>query len=226
MSAVKPSMADPPGPSDPGAESLLSGKAESILAAAQRMFLRSGFGAVSMDAIAREAGASKATLYAYFASKEELFGAVVAREGERYFRGFSARELDPRAAEASLREIAHRFLELVLSPDAIAVNRITIAEASRFPQLGAVFWRAGPERTRAQIEAFLRDADAADALAVSDPRRAAEQFIALLRGDIHQRQLLRIDGVVDPDEVAAAADAALALFLKAYPPPAAGPARV
>jgi hypothetical protein len=61
---------------------------------------------------------------------------------------------------------------------------------------------------------------------VSDPRRAAEQFIALLRGDIHQRQLLRIDGVVDPDEVAAAADAALALFLKAYPPPAAGPARV
>src|SRR5580704_19122188 len=99
------------------------GKAESILAAAQRTFLASGFGAASMDAIAREAGASKATVYAYFASKEELFGAVVAREGERYFRGFSARELDPRAVEASLTEIAQRFLELVLSPDAVAVNR-------------------------------------------------------------------------------------------------------
>src|SRR5271154_2735736 len=139
-------------------------KAESILAAAQRTFLAGGFGAVSMDAIAREAGASKATLYAYFSSKEELFGAVVAHEGERYFRGFSARELDPHAVEASLTEIAHRFLDLVLSPDAIAVNRITIAEAVRFPQLGEVFWRAGPERTRSQIEVFMRRATAARTL--------------------------------------------------------------
>jgi TetR/AcrR family transcriptional repressor of mexJK operon len=200
---------------EPG-EIALSGKAESILAAARKTFLASGFGAVSMDAIAREAGASKATLYAYFASKEELFGAVVAREGERYFRGFSARELDPNAVEASLREIADRFLDLVLSPDAIAVNRITIGEAARFPKLGEVFWRAGPERTRAQIETFLHRAGAAGTLAVADPRLAAEQFIALLRGDIHQRQLLRIDTVVEPAELAAAADAAVATFLKAF----------
>jgi len=193
-----------------------TGKAESILAAARRMFLASGFGAVSMDAIAREAGASKATLYAYFASKEELFGAVVASEGQRYFRGFSAGELDPREVEASLTEIARRFLQLVLSPDAIAVNRITIAEAVRFPQLGEVFWRAGPERTRAQIEAFLRRADAAGTLAIADPRIAAEQFIALLRGDIHLRQLLRIDATIEAAAIEAAARAAVATFLRAF----------
>jgi len=193
-----------------------TGKAESILAAARRTFLARGFGAVSMDAIAREAGASKATVYAYFSSKEELFGAVVAHEGERYFRGFSAHELDPHAAAASLAEIAHRFLDLVLSPDAIAVNRITIAEAARFPQLGEVFWRAGPERTRIQIEAFLRRAVAAGTLVIADTRVAAEQFIALLRGDIHQRQLLRLDDGVDAQELAAAAAAAVATFLKAF----------
>ena len=191
-------------------------KAESILAAARRMFLANGFGAVSMDAIAREAGASKATLYAYFASKEELFGAVVAHEGERYFRGFSARELDPREVEASLAEIAQRFLALVLSPDAIAVNRITVAEAVRFPQLGEVFWRAGPERTRAQIEAFLRRADEIGTLSVADPRLAAEQFIALLRGDRHLRQLLRLDTPAEPAELAVAARAAVATFLRAF----------
>jgi len=193
-----------------------TGKAESILAAAQRMFLASGFGAVSMDVIAREAGASKATLYAYFSSKEELFGAVVAREGERYFRGFTARELDPRDAEASLTEIAHRFLELVLSPDAIAVNRITIAEAVRFPQLGEVFWRAGPERTRNQIEAFLYRAAEVGTLDVADARLAAEQFIALLRGDIHLRQLLRLDIAVDPADLSSTAKNAVATFLKAF----------
>jgi TetR/AcrR family transcriptional repressor of mexJK operon len=196
--------------------SALSDKAESILAAAWQSFLARGFGAVSMDAIAREAGASKATVYAYFASKEELFGAVIAREGERYFRGFSAGELDPCAVEASLAEIARRFLDLVLSPEAIAINRIIISEASRFPQLGGVFWRAGPERTRVQIEAFLSRAVAAGTLAVADIRVAAEQFVALLRGDIHQRQLLRLDDGVDAGELAAATAAAVATFLKAF----------
>jgi TetR/AcrR family transcriptional repressor of mexJK operon len=193
-----------------------TGKAESILAAAQRTFLASGFGAVSMDAIAREAGASKATLYVYFSSKEELFGAVVASEGERHFRGFSVHELNPREVAASLTEIARRFLGLVLSPDAIAVNRITIAEAVRFPQLGEVFWRAGPERTRSQIEAFLRRAAEAGTLDIADARLAAEQFIALLRGDIHLRQLLRLDAGPDPTEIDAAAKSAVTTFLKAF----------
>ncbi len=196
--------------------SALSDKAESILAAAWQSFLARGFGAVSMDAIAREAGASKATVYAYFASKEELFGAVIAREGERYFRGFSAGELDPCAVEASLAEIARRFLDLVLSPEAIAINRIIISEASRFPQLGEVFWRAGPERTRVQIEAFLSRAVAAGTLAIADTRVAAEQFVALLRGDIHQRQLLRLDDGVDAAELTAPTEAAVATFLKAF----------
>jgi TetR/AcrR family transcriptional regulator, mexJK operon transcriptional repressor len=191
-------------------------KAESILAAAQRAFLAYGFGAVSMDAIAREAGASKATVYAYFSSKEELFGAVVTREGERYFRSFSAGELDPRQVEASLIEIARRFLALVLSPDAIAVNRITIAEAVRFPQLGEVFWRAGPERSRAQIEGFLRRAADAGMLEIADARRAAEQFIALLRGDIHLRQLLRLDKAPERAELDAVARSAVATFLRAF----------
>jgi TetR/AcrR family transcriptional repressor of mexJK operon len=207
MSEIATRMAGP---------SALSDKAESILAAAWQSFLARGFGAVSMDAIAREAGASKATVYAYFASKEELFGAVIAREGERYFRGFSAGELDPCAVEASLAEIARRFLDLVLSPEAIAINRIIISEASRFPQLGEVFWRAGPERTRVQIEAFLSRAVAAGTLAVADTRVAAEQFVALLRGDIHQRQLLRLDDGVDAAELAAATEAAVATFLKAF----------
>src|SRR5947209_14647116 len=132
------------------------GKAESILAAAKRAFLAAGFGAVSMDTIAREAGVSKATVYAHFGSKEELFGAVIERECERYFDRFSAGELDPRDVRASLTILGRRFLELILSPDAIALHRIIVGEVTRFPMLGEVFWRAGPERERVQIEGFWR----------------------------------------------------------------------
>jgi TetR/AcrR family transcriptional repressor of mexJK operon len=194
----------------------LGGKAEAVLAAAQRSFLASGFGAVSMDAIAREAGVSKATVYAHFASKEELFGAVVARLSERYSHGFSALELDPRDLQASLTTLARRFLDLVLSPEAIAFNRIIIGEVPRFPALGAVFWRAGPERTRPQVEGFLRRAVAAGTLRAADTRLAAEQFVALVRGEIHQSQLFGLNSEPGDAAIDEAADAAVTTFLRAF----------
>ena len=192
------------------------GKAETIRAAAERAFLARGFGAVSMDAIAREAGVSKATVYAHYHSKEELFGAIVADLSERRFHGFSAEALDPADIEASLLTIATRFLDLVLSPEAIALNRILIGEVSRFPVLGEVFWAAGPERTRVQVEAFLRRAAAAGTLRVPDPRLAAEQFVALARGEIHLRSLFRLEDPGDASALAAAAASSVATFLRAF----------
>ena len=194
------------------------GKAEAVLAAAERAFLAAGFGAVTMDAIAREAGVSKATVYAHYRSKEALFGAVVARLSERRFHAFSVEALDPGDIEASLTAIAMRFLDLVLSPEAIALNRIIIAEVIRFPALGAVFWAAGPERTRGQIEGFLRRAAAAGSLAIANPRLAAEQFIALARGEIHLRSLLRLEDPGDPAALQEAAERAVATFLRAFSP--------
>jgi TetR/AcrR family transcriptional regulator, mexJK operon transcriptional repressor len=201
-----------------GASDEPGGKAEAILEAAKRAFLASGFGAVTMDAIAREAGASKATVYAHYSGKEELFGAVVAHVSRRRFNAFSAEALDPLDIEASLTTIAGRFLNLVLSPEAIALNRIIIGEVTRFPVLGQVFWAAGPERTRVQIEAFLRRASEAGSLAMPDPRLAAEQLIALARGEIHLRSLLRLEDPGDPAAIGMAASRAVATFLRAFGP--------
>lgn len=195
------------------------GKAEAILAAAERAFLAAGFGAVTMDAIAREAGVSKATVYAHYTGKEELFGAVVAHLSQRRFHGFSVEALDPADIEAALTTIATRFLDLVLSPEAIALNRIIIGEVTRFPALGEVFWAAGPERSRVQIETFLRRAAESGVLAIADARLAAEQLIALARGEIHLRSLLRLENPGDPAALAAAAASAVATFLRAFTPP-------
>ena len=192
------------------------GKAAIVLRAARRAFLAGGFGAVSMDAIAREAAVSKATVYAHFTSKEALFGAVIADVAEQHFAGFTALELDPRDIEASLNTIARRFLDLVLSPEAIAVNRIIIGEVTRFPALSEVFWQAGPERNRAQIEGFLRRAAAAGSLAIDDIRLAAGQFISLVRGEIHLRHLFGVGNREDPAGLARAAARAVDTFLRAF----------
>jgi AcrR family transcriptional regulator len=51
-----------------------------VLDAALPLFARDGYDAVSMQAIADEAGVSKPVLYSCYASKEELFDALMARE--------------------------------------------------------------------------------------------------------------------------------------------------
>jgi len=195
-------------------EAPLNSKAESILTGAKRAFLAAGFGAVSMDTIAREAGVSKATVYAHFAGKEELFGAVIGRECERYFAQFSEGELDPRDVRASLTVLGRRFLELLLSPDGIALYRIILGEVTRFPGLGEVFWSAGPERQRLQIEFYLKSAIATGTLALGDTRLAAEQFVSLVRSDIHVRHLLRLEANADQRGISAAVEAAVATFMR------------
>ena len=197
-------------------EGLPGSKAESILAAAKRTFLVAGFGAVSMDTIAREAGVSKATVYAHFAGKEELFGAVIGRECERYFARFSGGELDPGDVRASLTVLGHRFLELLLSPESIALHRIILGEVTRFPVLGEVFWQAGPERQRFQIEAFFKSAAVSGTLALADTRLAAEQFVSLVRGEIQLRHLLRLEGDADQQGISAAVEGAVATFIRAF----------
>jgi TetR/AcrR family transcriptional regulator, mexJK operon transcriptional repressor len=103
-----------------------------------------------------------------------------------------------------------------LSPDAIALYRIILAEVTRFPVLGEVFWRAGPERQRLQIEAFLRSAIASGTLAIADTRLAAEQFVSLVRGDIQLRHVLRIEADADQRGVSAAVEGAVATFMRAF----------
>lgn len=49
----------------------------SILAAAERLFAEKGIAGTTMDDIAREAEYSKATLYVYFQSKEEIVNAIL-----------------------------------------------------------------------------------------------------------------------------------------------------
>jgi AcrR family transcriptional regulator len=57
-----------------------------VLDAAHDLFLANGFDGTSMDAIAAAAGVSKPVVYDCFASKDELFTAMLDREEERVLR--------------------------------------------------------------------------------------------------------------------------------------------
>ncbi len=57
-----------------------------IIKVAQDIFKRYGFKKSTMDEIALASGKGKSTLYHYFKSKEEVFAAVIEKEGSTMFR--------------------------------------------------------------------------------------------------------------------------------------------
>lgn len=70
----------------PVARNGATGRDASLLDAASRRFVAVGIAKTTMEDIAREAGAGKATLYRYFPNKTAVVDALVARENERFTR--------------------------------------------------------------------------------------------------------------------------------------------
>ncbi len=56
---------------------------ETLITIAQKIFARFGYDRTTMEIIAKEARKGKSTLYYYFKSKEDIFAAVIEREGNQ-----------------------------------------------------------------------------------------------------------------------------------------------
>lgn len=199
-----------------GASDTAASKQEQILDAARAVFLEQGYAAASMDNVATRAGVSKATIYAHFTSKDRLFGAVIRSRCDRQFSAFDLPEDkvdDPRAA---LRQIGLHVLELILSPESLAIYRVVIAEAPRLPELGEAFYHAGPAMGRAKVGAYLTGMNERGLMDVPDPHQAADLFFGMLKGNIHMRGLLGMP--VEQHEIEEIADSAARMMLAAFPP--------
>ena len=197
-------------------DAALKPKAEQVLQAAGSLFREQGYGSASMDAIARKAGVSKATLYAHFAGKDELFAAIVGAECRSHSQTLMAPDIDRLEVREALGAIGRNFLELVLSDKARAIYRIVMAEAPRFPALGRAFYASGPAVVLARLADFLGAADARGALSVADPKLAAEQFIGMLLGPLHMRHLLGLTAEFGDRDPAEVVEEAVRTFLFAY----------
>ena len=79
-----------------------------IVAAAGRIFAKSGFAGARTDAIAAAAGVNKALLYYYFKSKESMYEAVV----EDHFREFNRQALELLADPGPARTVLLRYVSL------------------------------------------------------------------------------------------------------------------
>jgi TetR/AcrR family transcriptional repressor of mexJK operon len=183
-------------------------KREAILKGAKTVFLKHGFGDASMDEVAAAAGVSKMTVYRHFGSKEDLFAGVITESCHQLITG----EIDAVFAlpmRQALRAYARKMTDIFFARDTAELHRIVIAECRRFPKLGRLFYETGPQACIDALEAYFIRHKNDPALKVTDPRRAAEEFLELLRGYAHLKMLLGIDKGPSARDIDARIEAAL-----------------
>jgi TetR/AcrR family transcriptional regulator, mexJK operon transcriptional repressor len=199
-------MARPPGTLD-------LRKHAAILAAASNAFLAEGYG-VSVDQIAAAAGVSKQTVYSHFGSKGELLRALVTDRVQAITAPLA--DLPPEAAlEQTLQTFGTGFLAAILSPRAIGLYRLVIAQAVEFPELARIFYEAGPRTNAGRLAAYLAREAAKGTLAVADPMLAAELLIGLLLSHVQIRAMLGV-AMLSPDERERRVAQCVSIFLTAH----------
>lgn len=188
---------------------------QAIIEAAIHVFREEGYERASMAGIARRVGGSKATLYSYFPSKEQLFeiamkAAVEPTVGR--IEGF----LDAEAENLRevLERVAETYLAFALSDETLPVTRTAIAEGVA-SGLGPALYAHGPQRAIEILAEFFEEQMKRGRLREADPITAALHFTGLfLAGQLepmlfgakpwHEREATIVDAV----------DA----FLRAYQP--------
>jgi TetR/AcrR family transcriptional regulator, mexJK operon transcriptional repressor len=198
----------------------VSPKRRQIVAAAEILFLAHGYGAVSMDAIAKAASVSKATLYAHFASKDALFAGIMAEKGSDNPIDDSLFEPAPADIAATLTRIGQSVLHFMLRERTLNIYRVVIAESGRFPELGEVFFTNGPQRFCDRFTGWLAEQASAGRLTAPDLDLAAQQFMALLRSGLFIRASLALKPAPTDTQIDATVVSAVSTFLKAFGPAA------
>lgn len=189
---------------------------KAILDVAYAAFLADGYAATSMSSIAAKVGGSKATLYNYFSSKEELFAAVIQEKCRESLLRLFADGFDTNHIEAALTQLGERFLALILTDEKIATYRMVAAEAGRFPELGSAFFYSGPGAGGRQIAEYFARAIQEGQLRACDSAIMADQFLDLCKIGLHQQRIWNMSPAPSAAAIRANVANAVYVFLCAY----------
>jgi len=161
----------------PASEADVTAKRRQIVEGARAVFLAHGFDAASMGEIAKAAGVSKGTLYVYFKDKDQLFKAIVETECVLQAESIFAFDAADPNVEGVLTHVLNAFVQALCAPNRQSPIRAVIAIADRMPNVGQMFYAAGPAVGIAKTRAYLEAQVVAGRLEIPDCEVAAAQLV-------------------------------------------------
>ncbi len=107
-----------------------------LLAAALDLFVEKGFAATRAEEVAQRAGVSKGTLFLYFASKEELFKAVVRENISGHYPHWHEEMQSFGGTTAEMLHLcAQGWWENIGATKACGIGKLMMSEGANFPDL-------------------------------------------------------------------------------------------
>jgi len=192
-------------------------KRRQIMSGAREVFLSQGFDGASMNDVARVAGVSKGTLYAYFDSKENLFESLIREQKrEQAEQMTSDRFEDGDDVCEALRAFGCELLEMMNRPDHLALLRTVIAASAKFPRIGRTFFETGPEYGAKRLAEYFQRKNDQGVLMIRDFEFAAWQFLALSKCGTLLPLIFREIDEVSALRIKATVDAAVDMFIAMY----------
>jgi AcrR family transcriptional regulator len=162
-------------------------RADILIAAATRVFLRDGYGSASIDKVAGEAGVSTRTIYERFKNKADLLAAVITRLVRRDVdQVLATDDLDRLQPAEALTAIGRIITGRVCDPDSAALFRICATEGQRFPELAAKMRSSVKLRMDEAIGGYLRRQVERGTLRLLDPDKAAALFLQMVCAELQE----------------------------------------
>lgn len=187
-----------------------------IVATARAVFLRNGYGGTTMSEIAASLGGSKTTLWSYFRNKQDLFTAVIDDMVDQYGEALRMPLAEDGDARVILMQLGLSLLETLFQPDIVALHRMMVGEAERFPELGCLLYERGPKRGQDHVGQWLSVQMARGKMRQADPAIAAQHFQGLCQSGSFQRHLLGAQAHLSKGDKADEVRLAVEAFLRAY----------
>jgi AcrR family transcriptional regulator len=189
---------------------------EAFLAAALESFLANGYAGTSIEAIAREAGVAKITIYRQFDNKEALFREVAHRAVSDARATMQATVVQRGNSDERqvLLDLIERLYLSASEPKTLALMRLVIAEATRFPELAKSLYTEN-SYVLAPVVEYLAEANREGRLHVPDAQLGALQLSTLAFGGV---RFFISKPLAGPEERRIWAEGILGLVMRGWAP--------
>lgn len=150
-----------------------------------------------MDSIAKGAGVSIKTVYRHFENKDDLFIAVMqaACSAEAHNGPSVKRSWPDKAPRIGLNLAAIEYLRHALSTEQVALYRVVLRDAGRFPELGKRYSQEVVDGRNALMVEYLSRWSSSQGWRIKDTLGAANTFAGLLRSGWFELILLGMQTV-------------------------------
>ena len=186
-----------------------------IVNAAKKLFFTNAYDAVSMESVAALAGVSKGTLYCYFKNKEELFASLIMADLATVIDTSWCQTSEISDVKVVLKRVARSYVALFGTRHAIEVYRSLVSVSAKFPRLGCLFYERSTKILVERLADYISDRNIDGVLYTPDPELAAQQFLSLVRGNLHLREVLSSEPPSETERENLI-DAGVTLFLSGY----------